>query len=140
MGQHGEGPQDGDHGAVLTHREPGVELFTDRVSAGIERALDGVAQQQRATAANIANSATPGYRAQRVVFSDSLAAALGERGTDPRSAAITMRDAGTPADLSGNTVQLDSEIVNQQREGLQYQALAQAMTFKLGLWRSAMER
>jgi flagellar basal body rod protein FlgB len=65
---------------------------------------------------------------------------MGDASADPRGAAITMRDAGTPADLSGNTVQLDSEVVNQQRQGLQYQALAQAMTFKLGLWKSAMDK
>jgi flagellar basal-body rod protein FlgB len=116
-----------------------VELFTDRVSAGIERALDGVAEQQRTTAANIANAATPGYRAQRVSFQDSLLEAM-SNGDDPRGAAISTGDAGTPADLSGNTVQLDAEMTNQQRQGLQYQALAQAMTFKLGLWRSALER
>lgn len=117
-----------------------MELFTDRVSAGIERALDGVAQQQRTTAANIANASTPGYRAQQVSFQDSLASALSDPGTDPRSAAISTLDAGTPADASGNTVQLDKEVTDEQREGLQYQALAQAMTFKLGLWKAAMEK
>lgn len=114
-----------------------MDLFTDRVSAGVERALDGVAQQQRTTAANIANSATPGYRAQKVSFEDSLASAMAN-GDDPSSAAITTGDAGTPADASGNTVSLDTEVVAQQREGLQYQALAQAMTFKLGLWQKAL--
>jgi flagellar basal-body rod protein FlgB len=117
-----------------------VELFTDRVGAGLERALDGVAEQQRATAANIANASTPGYRAQRVDFSDSLASAMNDPSADPRSAALTMRDAGTPADSSGNSVQLDAEVVNEQRQGLQYQALAQAMSFKLGLWKSAIDR
>ena len=116
-----------------------MELFTDRVSAGVERALDGVAQQQRTTAANIANAATPGYRAQSVSFSDSLAAAMSD-GDDPRDAAISTVDAGTPADANGNTVQLDKEIGDQQREGLQYQALAQAMTFKLGLWQKALDK
>ena len=33
-----------------------MDLFTDRVSAGVQRALDGVAEQQRTTAANIAVS------------------------------------------------------------------------------------
>ena len=94
-----------------------MELFTDTASAGIERALDGVAAQQRATAANIANAATPGYRAQRVSFADNLASAMAS-GQDPRSAALTTQDAGTPADLSGNTVQLNTELTNQQREGL----------------------
>jgi flagellar basal-body rod protein FlgB len=116
-----------------------VELFTDRVGSGIERALDGVAEQQRTTAANIANTATPGYRAQRVSFQDSLLDAM-NTGGDPRNAAITRSDANTPADISGNTVQLDAEVVDQQREGLQYQALAQAMTFKLGLWRTAIDK
>jgi flagellar basal-body rod protein FlgB len=116
-----------------------VDLFTDRVSAGVERALDGVAQQQRTTAANIANAATPGYRAQSVSFQDSLQAAM-DNGDDPSNAAITTYDSGTPADANGNTVQLDKEVTDQQKEGLQYQALAQAMTFKLGLWQKALGR
>ncbi len=139
MGKHDANAQDGRDRAVLTHRRPGVELFTDTSSAGIERALDGVAAQQRATAANIANAATPGYRAQRVSFAANLASAMAS-GQDPRSAALTTQDAGTPADLSGNTVQLNDELTNQQREGLQYQALAQAMTFKLQLWKSALDK
>lgn len=116
-----------------------MDLFTDSVTAGVQRALDGVSQQQQTTAANIANSATPGYRAQSTSFEDSLSAALAD-GSDPSTAAITTTDEGTPADATGNTVQLDTEIVNQQREGLQYQALAQAMTFKLGLWQKALGR
>jgi flagellar basal-body rod protein FlgB len=118
-------------------QESGVDLFTDQVSAGVQRALDGVAEQQRTTAANIANASTPGYRAQTVSFQDSLMSAMSD-GSDPRSAAITTTDAGTPADMTGNTVQLNTELVSQQREGLQYQALAQAMTFKLGLWQKAL--
>jgi flagellar basal-body rod protein FlgB len=114
-----------------------VDLFTDSVTAGVQRALDGVSQQQQTTAANIANSATPGYRAQQVSFEDSLSAAMAN-GDDPSQAAITTSDAGTPADATGNTVSLDNEVVAQQKEGLQYQALAQAMTFKLGLWQKAL--
>jgi flagellar basal-body rod protein FlgB len=139
VGKHDAGAQDGRAGAVLTHRGPGVELFTDIAGASVERALDGVAAQQRATAANIANASTPGYRAQRVSFADNLASAMSS-GQDPRGAALATQDAGTPADLSGNTVQLNQELTNQQRQSLQYQALAQSMTFKLGLWKSAFEK
>lgn len=139
MGKHDADAQDGQSRAVLTHRGPGVEMFTDVTGAGLERALDGVAAQQRSTAANIANAATPGYRATRVSFADNLASAMAS-GQDPRSASLTTQDAGTPADLTGNTVQLDAELTNQQREGLTYQALAQAMTFKLGLWKSALDK
>jgi flagellar basal-body rod protein FlgB len=120
-------------------QESDVDLFTDSVTAGVQRALDGVSQQQQTTAANIANSATPGYHAQTTTFEDSLSAAMAG-GTDPSTAAITTTDAGGAADATGNTVQLDTEIENQQREGLQYQALAQAMTFKLGLWSKALDK
>jgi flagellar basal-body rod protein FlgB len=115
-----------------------VELFTDRVTAGLERALDGLAQRQRVTSANIANAATPGYRAQRVLFEDDLAAAMRAPG-DPRAASISTVDAGTPARADGNSVQLDAEVAELQREGLAYQAVAQAVSFKLSLWRTAVE-
>jgi flagellar basal-body rod protein FlgB len=117
-----------------------VDLFTDRVGSGLERALDGVAERQRTTAANIANSATPGYRAQRVSFEDSLASAMSDSSSDPSSATISTLDAGTSADANGNTVHLDAEVTDEQREGLQYQALAQAMSMKLSTWRSALDK
>jgi flagellar basal-body rod protein FlgB len=115
-------------------------MFTDRIGAGLERALDGVAQQQRTTAANISNASTPGFRAQRASFESNLQNAMSDGSSDPRSSAIDTRDAGTPADINGNSVQLSSEVADQQRESLQYQALAQAMTFKLSTWRTAIDK
>ena len=40
----------------------------------LQYAVDGVAQQQQATANNLANSETPGYTAQDVDFRDQPAA------------------------------------------------------------------
>jgi flagellar basal-body rod protein FlgB len=124
----------------LTLPGVGVELFTDRVGAGLQVALDGVAERQRTTADNIANSATPGYRAQRVTFEQSLQTAMSDGSTDPSSATISTVDAGTPADVNGNSVQLDAEVADSQREDIQYQALAQAMSLKLSTWRMALEK
>ena len=53
-----------------------MTLFTDRVTAGIESALDSVSLRQRVTADNIANMNTPGFKASRVEFENSLASAM----------------------------------------------------------------
>ena len=42
----------------------------------LQYAVDGVAQQQQATANNLANSETPGYTAQDVDFQTSLQQAI----------------------------------------------------------------
>jgi flagellar basal-body rod protein FlgB len=98
--------------------------------------LNGLTARQQATAANIANAQTPGYRAQRVNFEDSLTSAM--NAGDPQSASIDTVDAGTPANITGNTVQLDSEVTDLQKEGLQYQAVASAISFKYSLLRTAI--
>ena len=54
------------------------------------------------------------------------------------SASIDTIDAGTPANITGNTVQLDSEVTDLQKEGLQYQAVASAISFKYSLLRTAI--
>lgn len=112
-----------------------MSIFTDRVQATVERALDGAALRQRVTADNIANAMTPGYRAQRVDFEASLSAAL--RAGRPDSATIAVRDSGGAAKLDGNNVNLEEEMTG--RNSLHYQALIEAANHKLGLLRTAME-
>ena len=111
--------------------------FSDTTMSSVEKALDGVAAQQRQTSANIANAATPGYRAMRVSFQDNLSKALSDR-TDPSAVAITTQDADTPTDANGNSVLMDVETTNLMTEGLQYQSLVQAMSFKLNVLRTAI--
>jgi flagellar basal-body rod protein FlgB len=113
-----------------------VDFLTDVTTSGLERALQGLSARQQATAANIANAQTPGYRAQRVTFEDSLASAMNSG--DPQSASIDTLDAGTPANITGNTVQLDAEVTDLQKESLQYQAVASAISFKYSLLRTAI--
>ena len=113
-----------------------MDFLTDVTTSGLERARQGISAQQQATAANISHAQTPGYRAQRVKFEDSLAAAMNTG--DPQTSSIDTVDAGTPANITGNTVQLDSEVADLQKEGLQYQAVASAISFKYSLLRTAI--
>ena len=114
-----------------------MTLFTDGVQRGIETALHGVAMRQRATADNLANAMTPGYTAKRVDFEDSLSSAMAAG--RPERAAITVRASTDARKLDGNNVALEQEVTEQQRSGLQYQALVEAANHKLGLLRAAIE-
>lgn len=114
----------------------GVALFTDGVQSAVERALAGVSARQRVTAQNIANAATPGYRAQRVDFERDLSRAL--RTGRPATARIDTVDAGGAAAANGNSVSLGDELTSSVKSGLQYQALVNAASFKLGLMRTAI--
>lgn len=114
----------------------GGGVLSDTTMSAVELALDAVAAQQRQTSANIANASTPGYRAQRVEFAGDLARAIAAG--NPSSAAITTQDANTPANVDGNTVALDVESKDLMTEGLHYQALVQAMSFKLNVLRTAI--
>ena len=50
------------------------DLINDSAIRTLRTALNGLSMRQRATADNIANLNTPGYKAARVSFEDSLAA------------------------------------------------------------------
>ena len=115
-----------------------MELFTDGVTAAVERAMSGVAQRQRVAAHNIANVATPGFRASRVEFEANLQRAIetGRAG----DATSTITAATTPTRQDGNNVSLDEETQIMIKAGLHYEALVQALNHKLGLFRTAVER
>jgi len=113
-----------------------MTLFTDRVESGIERALTAVSLRQRVTADNLANAMTPGYTAQRVDFEGSLSAAL--QAGRPQEALATVVDSTEAAKADGNNVDVEVEVTEQQRTGLQYAALVEAANMKLGLLKTAI--
>src|SRR4051812_41385073 len=84
-----------------------VPMFTDGVTAAVEQALSGVSLRQRVAANNIANANTPNFRASKVDFEADLADAI--QAGDPTASAPSVVDAQTPADGTGNTVQLEQE-------------------------------
>jgi flagellar basal-body rod protein FlgB len=113
-----------------------VTLFTDNVTAAIERGLSGVAERQRVTSNNIANQATPGFTASKVDFEADLAAAI-EHG-DPSSARATQSLTNDAPGIDGNNVSLEGETTTLIRSGLQYDALVTALNYKLNLLHTAI--
>jgi flagellar basal-body rod protein FlgB len=120
-------------------RVPGgvVTLFTDNVTAAIERGLAGVSERQRVTANNLANAETPGFTAGQVDFEANLADALAEG--DPSSAAIRSSATGDAPGINGNNVNVAGESTSLIRSGLQYDALVSALNYKLGLLQTAVK-
>ena len=110
-------------------------LFTDTTTWALEHALDAVAERQRVSSNNIANSATPGFRSKRVDFEAALAQALRSNSDD---AAITYRNANTPIGINDNDVSLEEESALLLRTEILYEALIAAENYKLGLIRTAM--
>ncbi|HWQ78050.1 MAG TPA: flagellar basal body rod protein FlgB [Anaerovoracaceae bacterium] len=111
-------------------------------SAILQKALDGTWQRQRAIANNIANHETPGYKAVRVSFEDSLNNEIqkfGDRipskeqiteGIDAiRDSEISIySDRSTALRADGNNVDLDLENIEMAKTQIQYQFLTRSMT------------
>ena len=114
-----------------------MTLFTDRVTAGIESALDSVSLRQRVTADNIANMNTPGFKAARVEFEANLARAL-QGGGAPGQARAEVTAATTPASADGNTVNVAEEQAIMVKAGLHFEALVTALNFKYSTLRTAI--
>jgi flagellar basal-body rod protein FlgB len=114
-----------------------MTLFTDRVTAGIESALDSVSLRQRVTADNIANMDTPGFKAARVEFEKSLAAAM--NGGDPAQSKATVRASGDAANADGNNVNFAAEQAILVKDGLHFDALVAAINYKFSVLRTAIK-
>lgn len=110
-------------------------LFTDTTTWALEHALNAVAERQRTLSHNVANAATPGFRAQRVDFEESLAQAL--QSNSP-NADITFRRANSPIGINGNNVSLEEESSLLLRTEILYETLIAAENYKLGLVRTAV--
>ena len=110
----------------------------------IESQLSIASKRQQVLSANIANVDTPGYRAQDVTFEDQMDL-LDLVGTAGRhmtplgpDAKFRMFDVGTEAKPNGNTVDLDRELTEVTKNGLQYVTLMQFLQNKLRTLRSSI--
>jgi flagellar basal-body rod protein FlgB len=108
----------------------------DVTASAIHSALSGLAARQRAIADNVANVETPGFTAGRVDFEDSLRAALA--GGDPTRTTVSTRRSSEPADINGNNVKLDDEVVELSETGLRYQLMVEALNTKFRLLRTSI--
>jgi flagellar basal-body rod protein FlgB len=110
---------------------PGGFVFDDIASVTLTTALSAVSRSQRVSADNISNLETPGYKASRVSFEDSLRDAVASG--DPASATTAVNTTTDPADSNGNNVNLDNEMVIATESQLHYQLLSTAVNAKFDL-------
>jgi flagellar basal-body rod protein FlgB len=122
------------------------DIYRIRELGYLQKGLDMLSTRQAATASNIANSETPGYKAVQVSFEDKLAAAIGKgfamTETNPRHMPLQNKGIyGVTPDIStvtegaridGNTVDIDKELTNMSSTQFGYDTLAVATNKKLG--------
>jgi flagellar basal-body rod protein FlgB len=97
----------------------------------LQYAVDGVAQQQQATANNLANSETPGYTAQDVDFETSLQQAINSPAGGTATTLVSA-DPAAPA-TDGNNVDTGTQLVAGQKETLQYQTMVDMLNAQFRL-------
>ena len=115
----------------------------DKLFPPIENMLDWAAKRQQTISANLANVDTPGYKARDISFSEHLQS-LALTTTSPEhfqpvsQSAMRVYEVGTEAKENGNTVDLDHEMTELTKNGLQYIALIQFLNQKIRTLRSAI--
>jgi flagellar basal-body rod protein FlgB len=91
----------------------------------IENLLTWTTRRQQAMSANLANLDTPGYRAKDYTFDSELQEARAY-------------DLETPVKSDGNNVDLEREMTEITKNGLQYVTLVQFLNHKLKTLRSSI--
>jgi flagellar basal-body rod protein FlgB len=128
------------------------ELMTDAskmtfsgTDSYLRAAMSGLAARQRAIANNVANVDTPGFKASEVRFEDALKTAIG-RGTGATANQTSLNAAtsrstlvdGTSTRADGNNVDIDHEMELLGEANLNYSAMTQVMSTRLGILRSVI--
>jgi flagellar basal-body rod protein FlgB len=123
------------------------KISDSSVIDALRRQMTIAVAKQVASAGNLANVDTPGYKAKEVTFSDALRSKLASpsNSTFPASRTsgpavdVTVKDAeGLPARRDGNTVQLDRELLNMGRAAGDFSAAQTALAAKFRLVRYAI--
>ncbi|MDZ7282805.1 hypothetical protein N4G62_12280 [Sphingomonas sanguinis] len=102
----------------------------------IAKALDGLTARAEASAANIANASTRGYRPMRVDFEDSLRAAAGQGAAAVAGVRPDRVTAALP--VFGNEARLDLELATASATSMRYAALVDVLGREMGLMRAAL--
>jgi flagellar basal-body rod protein FlgB len=119
-------------------------MIDNRLFPKIEDKMDWDAKRQQSLSANIANKDTPGYRTKDVSFSEQLqllqlnttnSKHMTPAGFDPRMEEYEVSGA---VGYNDNSVDLDREMSELTKNGLQYVALIQFVSQKLKTIRTAI--
>jgi flagellar basal-body rod protein FlgB len=131
-------------------------ILNDTAFRSLSFALDGLSRRQEATANNIANADTPGFKAQRVEFENELRSALGSQttaipemkithanhlGYSPRfdSGRITTSHDTNTLRNDDNNVDVDLEMTTLAETSMRYRALTQLTGMKISLIKSIIQ-
>jgi flagellar basal-body rod protein FlgB len=99
-------------------------------------ALDALSVRGQVRANNVANLNTPGFRAGQVQFEAALRDALAAG--SPEAVRPQITPAPTIVDAQGNSVDLETELIEGMKDGLQRDAMITAFNFKTGQLKAAM--
>lgn len=103
-------------------------MTTNGIFPYLENLLDVTARRQQALASNIANLDTPGYKGQDVTFAQELDGA-----TSTKVIALEGKEKE-----NGNNVDLEKNMTQLNKNGLQYLMLVQYMNQKIKTLRASI--
>jgi flagellar basal-body rod protein FlgB len=113
----------------------------------LQAAMSGLAARQRTIANNVANVDTPGFKASEVRFEDVLNKAVSrarpgtsvsQSALDAQARATSLVD-GTTTRADGNNVDIDQQMEMLSEANLNYSALTQVMSTRLGILRGVIK-
>jgi flagellar basal-body rod protein FlgB len=116
----------------------------DRMFPILEDLLSWTSKRQQALASNVANLDTPGYRAKDYTFDSELssvrlaATSSNHIALVQESSAMRVIDVGTTEKPNGNNVDIERELTEITKNGLQYITLVQYLNQKIRTLRSAI--
>jgi flagellar basal-body rod protein FlgB len=99
------------------------------ISAILTKALDGLSLRSAATAQNLANANSAGYRPLSVSFETELAQAAGKGDGAVRNLPLAM----TAGNAAGERVRMDLELETQSETAMRYGALVDVLARELQL-------
>ena len=105
-------------------------MIEDRMLPALENLLTLTSRRQQVLAANVANLDTPGYRAKDITFASELDGNL-----DLSARAVEVETKEKP---NGNNVDLDRELTEITKNGLQYITLIQFLNQRIKTLRAAI--
>jgi flagellar basal-body rod protein FlgB len=112
-------------------------VLDDIATVTLSKALSGLSDRERVSANNISNIETPNFRAGKVSFEDSLRSAVA--GGDPSSATISQSLSTETPGVNGNNVDMDTEIVGDEKTQMQFQLVSTALNSKFALIDAAIK-
>jgi flagellar basal-body rod protein FlgB len=105
-------------------------MIEDRMFPVLENLLTLTSKRQQVLAGNVANLDTPGYRAKDITFAAELDGSL-----DMSAEIIEVETKEKP---NGNNVDLDRELTEITKNGLQYVTLVQYLNQRIKTLRAAI--